>query len=74
MKWYKEIFLDWANEYSWLRVAASPVVVACVFGIVWSVVTHWEPGVLGSSALLGVIFACKWLQTKEEARSEKGNG
>jgi hypothetical protein len=72
MKWYRQIFLDWNKEYSWMRVAAAPVVAVCVLGIGYSVATHWGDGIAGCAGLLGVIFTMKWLQTKEEAKSEEG--
>jgi hypothetical protein len=68
-----QIFEDWSGALSWLRVAGSIVVLTCVFGIVYSIITHFVEGLTACTALVGATLATKAYQTKVEAASQNHN-
>ena len=66
---FSDIFLDWTGQLSWLRVAATPVILAATFGLVYSIVIQWAAGAEVCLGVFTLVFGAKFLQTKIEASS-----
>ena len=67
----KQIWLDGNKDWSFMRVALTPSILACVFGIIYGAI-KLDPATIGASVagITGMLFAkatqAKYELTKDE--------
>ena len=65
-----QIFSD-GEMLSWMRVAGTLIILCASYGFIYSIMTHWNEGVMASSLLIGSVLALKAYQTKKELENSK---